>query len=525
MTRLPAIQEAIEILMGREDGRDLIRRIQAADPYQDKRFAPVMASWVVFHDVTPEEHSIDIERFKTLRKGLKGLRVPVNNPERKSIIRRLLSKVPDDFGHYAHLQAWNREASDILDPLKDLSDEGLPVAMRYDGYTMYRMDRQEHCKVPLVKNTMSWCVTNKYFGKYGGPPYYPIIRDSDKKPFAIITPACFDNDPDDAVRNSQNTGRLRPVDLAMVRPLVQHALQFDRYKHPYINGVYSVTPVLPATPSAMEAFRIIEDYAIRPGEWPEGELVVSQDARAAYLYAKDIIGGTWSPGESAIGLDSKFAYHYASEVIKAPWPPGERAISGDSAWAYHYASKVVRAPWPAGERSISENAGWAIEYALKVLRGRFPSAEAVIGRDRTLSFRYARDVIKGRFQLGETAISQDAALAFNYANNIEERVPIIEASFANRPADAFEYSRDVISGRFPEGEDAISRDAYWSYRYAHEIVGGRWPKGEDAIGNDPEYAYHYAKNVIGGPWPPGEAAIGKSVRYSTMYMKNVCGAS
>ena len=37
------------------------------------------------------------------------------------------------------------------------------------------------------------------------------------------------------------------------------------------------------------------------------------------------------------------------------------------------------------------------------------------------------------------------------------------------------YARNVIKGRWPEGEEAIAKDAYWSYQYAKNVIKGRWP--------------------------------------------------
>lgn len=466
---LPSIQRALHILRHHKNRQDLVNRIQAKEPYRDKRFAPIIARWIVDHGITPEEHVEDVKQFKELHKRLKSLRIPANNRERTALVKDLLSRKPEDFaGHYSDLQDWNRRVSDILDPENDLSDEGLPIEMRHNGYTMYRIDKKEHCMIPIVKNSMSWCVTKNYFGKYGGPPYYPVIRDRDRKPFAMIIPAHFDMNPDQAVRNANNDDRLSPEDLRLIRPLVQHVLPLDKHSASYIKGVHGLKPELPENSSTPDILSIMKDYALVQGEWPEGELLLSQDAQQAYRYARFVVKGPWRPGEKAISQDPNTAVQYAKDVLRAPFPAGEQAISQDSKWAYQYAYHVIKGPWSPGERSISQDPGH--------------------------SFAYAKYVIKGPWSEGERAIAQDSGHAVRYAH-------------------------EILKARFPAGEEAISQRADHAYHYARDVVKGRWEKGEEAISQDPNMAYHYARDIIKGPWPPGEEAIDKDDHWASMYRR------
>ncbi len=98
------------------------------------------------------------------------------------------------------------------------------------------------------------------------------------------------------------------------------------------------------------------------------------------------------------------------------------------------------------------------------------------------AYKYARDVIKGRWLEGEAVIASD-------------------------PRYAFAYAITVIKGRFPEGEEAIAGNPRYAYHYAINVIKGRWPEGEKAIASDPELAYNYAKYVIKGRFPEGEKAI------------------
>ena len=78
------------------------------------------------------------------------------------------------------------------------------------------------------------------------------------------------------------------------------------------------------------------------------------------------------------------------------------------------------------------------------------------------------------------------------------------------PEWAYLYARDVIGGRWPEGEAAIATDRKWAYMYAAHVICGRFPEGEEAIAKDTHRAYAYARDVIRGRWPEGEEAIAKA---------------
>ncbi len=88
---------------------------------------------------------------------------------------------------------------------------------------------------------------------------------------------------------------------------------------------------------------------------------------------------------------------------------------------------------------------------------------------------------------------------------------------ASDPDYAYLYARDVINGRFPEGEKAIASDPDYAYLYARDAVKGRFPAGEKAFASDPYYAYLYTKHIIKGRWPEGEKAIASSPWYSKLY--------
>lgn len=49
------------------------------------------------------------------------------------------------------------------------------------------------------------------------------------------------------------------------------------------------------------------------------------------------------------------------------------------------------------------------------------------------------------------------------------------------PELAYDYARNVIKSRWPEGEPTIMKDPYWAVMYAQHIIKGRWPDAEPYI--------------------------------------------
>lgn len=64
------------------------------------------------------------------------------------------------------------------------------------------------------------------------------------------------------------------------------------------------------------------------------------------------------------------------------------------------------------------------------------------------------------------------------------------------PVLAYWYARDVIQGRWPEGEPTIASTPMWAYMYAKNVIGGRWPEAEEAISQDPTVACLYTDYVV-----------------------------
>ena len=86
------------------------------------------------------------------------------------------------------------------------------------------------------------------------------------------------------------------------------------------------------------------------------------------------------------------------------------------------------------------------------------------------------------------------------------------------PGRAYLYARDVIYGRFPEGEAALATDPEWAYDYAVDVIKGRWPEAEAAIATDPGFACCYARDTK-DRFPEGEKAIATDPIWSKWYLE------
>ena len=75
---------------------------------------------------------------------------------------------------------------------------------------------------------------------------------------------------------------------------------------------------------------------------------------------------------------------------------------------------------------------------------------------------------------------------------------------------AYEYAKEVVGGRWPEGEDIIATDPAKSILYAGNVLDDRFPKGEDTILKSLSGGWMgaYARNVFeGGNWGDAERVL------------------
>jgi hypothetical protein len=401
--------------MAEKEAHTLALKIEGDDPYKDagKLFTPVMANWLAKKIVQSyDEHLYDIKKYKENRKLLTSKKVTIVNLEKK---KELLEFKPEDFmDHYSDLQKWNRECEAIFDDGKsDNSAKEIEVA-KHNGYTMYKIDKEEHLEMPLVKNKMNWCVTTHkrdggHYGNFGGPPYYAIMKDSDSSQFAMIIPNHFNEDPDQAVRDADNRNRLSPSNMKKVRPLIQMVLNPKKHTHPYINAIYDIKVKPPINPTPEDVLDYIKNNAIEFGEWEEGEDAMAKYSDYSFAYARHLgPGKRFKKGEEAIARFGWYSLDYARHL-----GPGIR--------------------FEKGEESISKDAWYSLNYAKHLGPGkRFEKGEDAIAKDGWYSLKYAEHLGPGnRFEKGEDSISKSSEMSFNYSKQLNSRFKLGEVSMYN----------------------------------------------------------------------------------------------
>jgi hypothetical protein len=474
-------QEAKDALIAsgipKKKAHSLALRIEDIDPYKDagKLFTPIMANWVARGIVMSyDEHLYDIKQYKENRKMLTSKKVTVVNLKKK---KELLKCRPEDFKrHYSDLQRWNKECEAIFDDGNgDNSAKEIEIA-KHDGYTMYKIDKENHLEIPLVKNKMRWCVTKNNFGGYFGPPYYAIMKDSDSSQFAMIIPNFFNTSPDQAVRDGDNIGRLSPSDMKKVRPLIQMALDPEKHTHPYINAIFDIVVEKPIIQTANEALKYVRDNAI---EFREDliEEIISTESWASLLYAKHLgPGQRFEKGEDAISKSALHSLEYAEH-----FGPGKR--------------------FEKGEDAIAEQAWTSLDYAMHLGPGkRFEKGERAISKDGMCSLRYAKHLGPGtRFEKGERAIAMYSIYSLEYSKHLSpgKRFEKGEDSIVEDAWISLEYAQHLGPGkRFEKGEDEIAKNVYCSLIYARHLgPGKRFEKGEDVIINDSSNLLEYVQHI------------------------------
>jgi hypothetical protein len=123
----------------------------------------------------------------------------------------------------------------------------------------------------------------------------------------------------------------------------------------------------------------------------------------------------------------------------------------------------------------------------------------LIKQDPDLAYAYAKNIIKGRWEEGESIIKTDVYSATHYASII-------------------------LKHRWPEAEPTIMKDGFSAYVYVSSILAsdndwikepnhehGRWPEAEPAIINRPDYAAEYAKFILKRRWLEAEPIIKQKV--------------
>lgn len=108
-----------------------------------------------------------------------------------------------------------------------------------------------------------------------------------------------------------------------------------------------------------------------------------------------------------------------------------------------------------------------------------------------------------------------------------ERLEIALSKDLDAAIDYIKYVKKSISFNI-ENEIYNKNDSDAAYRYCmtvKSVLGSRFPgctaQIQEVIAKDPKTAYLYAKNIVKGRWPEGEPSIKRSEEYKKLYASEI----
>lgn len=346
-----------------KDAKRKADRIAKLDPYDDKRMTVTMARWLADCLVTdPAEHSGDIVRYKELRKDVKSLRVKVGTRQHsdwKSLCGfDPRGKTPQELGD------WIRLAIELTSDGDD--GDGLVIATHQDGGDVFHLARMDHGEQRHIApfNRLSYCVANSFFGQYGGAPYFFIFKQKDGRgplqQYAAILPR-FASGASQALRNSDNSGRLGKQSQQRILPLISIAFENARVK-PKVNNVRRFDP----------SINDPIERLLAGAQTPADEAWFRENAGLIDIHdLADIVGygPTWARDAALASIDTAYEALEVALHIQSRVPEIEPLILSDRIASKRYMNRLGPADgmvkaWP------EEYVAWAMSRVEKRLPRR-----------------------------------------------------------------------------------------------------------------------------------------------------------
>jgi len=285
-------------------------------------------------------------------------------------------------------------------------------------------------------------------------------------------------------------------------------------------------------------------------EWPNGEVVIKEDPKAAAYYAINVLDGPWPDSEigryaeDKISTDPNLALHYA-KLVKGKWPLIERVMASRPDWAYEYAKSALEHQWDGphaedAEAVISNDPYIATLYCMDLKHPKRydnPQTERRI-LDSIYGSLYARtvapeltikelnDEVNYRLEVLHTGQDIDFTNVVEESKwdpNLKHPEPDVRTSSARVMV---HYAIDHLKRRWPEAEPYILKnigiehnDRDYLYYYALLVIRpydkenpdydrGRWLEAEPFIVVDPHLAYGYARDILMERWKSPEIELG-----------------
>jgi len=212
------------------------------------------------------------------------------------------------------------------------------------------------------------------------------------------------------------------------------------------------------------------------------EEAISSDLNYIVMYARDVIGGRWSEGEEAIltknwtgeGRRSKYIREYATYVIKDRWIAAEETLFQDASLEIRreslkparlcdYDAHRPQCDTPLAVRELAEYYGDLIcGYEKNVRRhsqGFFKESwmeEKSYGtqkRNRWIEYEHIL------FEINDTFENNLYLDALKYSKHRDCFL------LAHEAKKCYDHAKNVVKGRWVEGEKIIKKHEYWWKKY------------------------------------------------------------
>ena len=163
----------------------------------------------------------------------------------------------------------------------------------------------------------------------------------------------------------------------------------------------------------------------------------------------------------------------------------------------------------------------AIKYGNKLTPEQMASLIDVFKDNGDYAIKFALHT-RWPFPEGEDAIARDANNSYSYAVGVlRRRFEKGEDAIAQEPGLSVSYAVNVLKGnRFIAGEPTIAKNGHTAADYVERVLKRDFPEAEDAIAKYGSASFQYAE-ALGKAFPAGEAEIAKDTYHSIIYALNI----
>jgi len=189
--------------------------------------------------------------------------------------------IEEDNNGYATLPSEKKSKGKEFKSINDL-----PTEATIAGYVIKRLDSED--QIPTqewvdLECDSKYCITTKnYFGEYGGPPYFWVLKQNGDKFIqkGMIIPGYFDSDLKQALRNDKNT---RIMEDSLIKELMPFLVKHNILETSPRTIKYIENPSEEVRLKAVKRFGYVIQYIDNPSEAVQVEAVKNKGNELSYI--------------------------------------------------------------------------------------------------------------------------------------------------------------------------------------------------------------------------------------------------